>query len=85
MRSTEEVNSSRHGPEFDAAKERANQAVIEAEKFRASLNPVPGMEFEVPRWQTTQMQSVCNNVELSDDKFFHLTCHIDATLQAKIE
>ena len=53
---------------LDAAKERANQMILEAERYRASIEKPQGKQPEI-----------------SDDDFFHLTCHVDNTIRSKIE
>ena len=53
--------------ETDKARRQAEQLVIEAERFKASVEKPTGME-NVELWQTR---------ELTDDMFFHLLCHID--------
>ena len=53
-------------------KELAEQAVINAEKFKASLNMQPGTS------QPKTIQDV-------DDEFFHITCHIDQPLLEKCQ
>ena len=117
---------------FDAAKAQADQAVIEAEKFRATIAQPPGMHNMLnindgscerginvqeiiegcnglrvnPLENTTEMRQTgagsivgvapnqagtCNYTTpvlgsvLSDDDFFHLTCHVDSALRSKIE
>ena len=57
---------------FDDARSRADLMVIEVEKYKASMINPAGNNFS-----NTQRQS--------DDEFFHLTCHIDDSLKAKIE
>ena len=53
----------------DAGK-RADAMVIEAEKYKASIeNKAAGKQYK----------------DSSDDEFFHLTCHVDQNLREKIE
>ena len=63
------------------AQRRSEKAIIEAEKFRARIEPPQGM------CETIQPQSNIPNIGsgVSDDDFFHLTCHIDPSLIHKIE
>ena len=66
-------------PGLAEAMDRAGKVVIEAEKFRASIaDPDPGM---------LAINDVIPNIgsRVSDDDFFHLTCHIDPNLTHKIE
>ena len=60
--------------ELQEAQQRAGKAIIEAEKFRARVEPPPG-NFDI--------LEIGNGV--SDDDFFHLTCHIEPNLIHKIE
>ena len=79
-------------PGLDAARKRSGDMVLEAEKFRAKLANPPGMK-DIHYIQTTS-QNRGNVGEVgfpdigsgvSDDDFFHLTCHIDPSLIHKIE
>ena len=54
--------------ERDAVRESANQCIIEAERFKASIEKPTGM-----------------NIDLSDDSFFHMLCHLDPNVVTKIE
>ena len=103
------------------AKRRMQQAVIEAEKFRAVISAPSGMadnfnnvhgneqlghelsnlnlasqpqpSQDIPGVSANilvvEALQVCQNAvaptALSDDDFFHLTCHIDSALWSKIE
>ena len=79
---------------YAAAKEKAENAVLEAEKFKAVLADPPG-EFQVVETPVSQINqpSKCLEIEtirdigsgISDDDFFHLTCHVDSALISKIE
>ena len=60
-------------PSFEEAQQRAGKAIIEAEKFTANVED-PGMP---------NLLNIGGGV--SDDDFFHLTCHIDPNLIHKIE
>ena len=70
---------------YEEARSKMDRAVLEAEKFRASMTaPNPG--------RCEQSQIMVNTVGIpdigagvSDDDFFHLTCHIDPSLFHKIE
>ena len=57
--------------ELDEARQRMDRAIVEAEKFCATIEP-PG-----------NIMNIGSGV--SDDDFFHLTCYIDPTLIHKIE
>ena len=83
--------------DLEDAQSRASRAVIEAEKFRASLVN-PGMLESVPQafdnqlltqepdFQRVNLGNIPNiGSGVSDDDFFHLTCHIEPGLIHKIE
>ena len=92
-------------PGLQEAQKRTDQAIIEAEKFQASIKTPPGMlppNFQsmndessrgntigqtlIPHntfAQQSDVRQVIGMGGLSDDDFFHLTCHIDASLQQK--
>ena len=56
------------------ARDKATQMILEAEQYRAAINEPPkGRSF-----------NLCDN-GLSDGDFFHVTCHIDENLKAKIQ
>ena len=59
----------------------AAKLLIEAEKFKATLNPPEGKE------EITDFKGVENDCEelLEDDDFFHIACHVDQNLKDKIE
>ena len=59
---------------------KAREAVVTAEKFKAGQQPLPGevLVNAVPATPIPSNQAV-------DDQFFHLTCHVDPQLAAKIE
>ena len=82
------VLQQKENDELKEAMDRANKSVIEAEKFKATLAE--------PKDRSNVSQMIGNILEaqehpimvtenLSDDDFFHLTCHIDSTLRSKIE
>ena len=79
-----QIRSEIHIPQIDSVKERAEHSVVEAEKFRASIEPPKkGRCYE-------QEDSLYNlpsgtSAQLTDDDFFHLTCHIDEHLREKME
>ena len=58
---------------MDHSKKKADQYIIDAEKYKATVNAQTGRTAEA-------------NQHLDiDDQFFHVTCHIDDALKAKIE
>ena len=67
---------------FKEARSKTERAVLEAEKFRANISaPDPG------RNELQLINQVIPSIGtgVSDDDFFHLTCHIDPSLFHKIE
>ena len=68
-------------PGFEEAKQRNDRAIIEAEKFKASIANPPGM-YVADKIDCSRPDVGSG---ISDDDFFHLTCHIDETLKSKIE
>ena len=73
----------------DEAKELVLQLIIDAEKFKATLNPPKGNEIirNIGDFQDQQYPGVHNpdQEHLDDDDFFHITCHVDPTVKSKIE
>ena len=74
------------------AKEKAEQAIIEAEKYKAVLADPPGEKTKLSDIMTKHQtdKGVLENIPdigtgLSDDDFFHLTCQVDPNLISKIE
>ena len=61
------------------ARDRAHKIILDAERFKALV--------EQPKGNDTQLISLKTSAEsgITDDEFFHLTCHIDMTLKSKIE
>ena len=71
------------------AQRKADKAIIDAEKFRATIEP-PGIytagDFQNRLGESRNEFSLMNiGSAVSDDDFFHLTCHIDPSLIHKIE
>ena len=76
------------GVELEQARARAEKAIVDAERFRAAVENPTGMvnrpkETEIAFNDQFKMLDIGSGV--SDDEFFHLTCHIDPTLIHKIE
>ena len=77
-----------HNPDFphrQSQNEVMDQIVVEAEQFKAAVEPPKGMLNSYD--QLLQMQDlsqvVKNLIENDDDKFFHLTCHNRYHFKAK--
>ena len=83
---------------IDQAKERANQMVIEVEKFKAAVNSPPGMSGDLsglqlaPNFNHNHMSvnsgQFVGAVGLrldSDNEFFRVTCHVANVLRERIQ
>ena len=75
---------------YCAAKERAEQAILDAEKYKAMLADPPGKLPVAKQIEGVSDRTALQNIKdigsgLSDDDFFHLTCHVDGNLITKIE
>ena len=57
------------------ARETAENLILEAEKFKASIQKPPGME----------MRNINTSYEQNDNAFFLITCHIEPSLRSRIE
>ena len=71
-------------PPEDEEPDRTNKLLIEAEQFKVAVEP--------PRGNANHTNSSPGpsgvkrgEFDVEDDEFFHLTCHIDGALKAKIE
>ena len=63
---------------INAARRKANDSIIEAERFKAAVNNPPGIEHNPVNLALEQHLDI-------DDQFFHVTCHLDEGLKGKIE
>ena len=82
------LKSSVKAPGYDEAHKRMENALIESEKFRAEVETPPGTNFinTSPPLLNVEVEPRCViGNGLTDDDFFHLTCHIDTSLKRKIE
>ena len=73
--------------DYVKAKDKTEQAILDAEKYKAVLAEPPGAYFAGGRNVCEQEMNKIGVVDagISDDDFFHLTCHVDANLIGKIE
>ena len=78
--------------EVDDARSAADKQIIEAERFKAALTPQKqGNENYFLNTVRTEGQGVFVGIQnklgglMEDDEFFHITCHVDPVLRAKIE
>ena len=74
--SMEKRRSHMDHPDLDQARSKAERSILEAEKFRATVEPPGKQDF-------SHIMNIGSGV--SDDDFFHLTCHIEPSLIHKIE
>ena len=65
-------------PELEAAK----QQILEAEQYNATVEPPPKGNIHFPEIDLVKRSE---SEDYNDDDFFHLTCHVDKSLKAKIE
>ena len=78
------TNSDEHldVPGFVEAHSNTEQAIIQAEKYKAVIAEPPGEQREgcssLPRVKISAGG-------MTDDDFFHLTCHVEPGIQTKIE
>ena len=64
------------------AQESADHIISESEQFKATVAPQPGM---IHNFDLSKLNQYLKDFIDNDDDFFHLTCHIDPNLHAKIE
>ena len=77
------------------ARSHADKLILDAERFKASVNAPQGTSIPFINNNQNQIsqfkgagfpRSQCNPMfEGDDDNFFHLTCHIEPNLRSKIE
>ena len=87
-------------PGLEEAQKQMEHAIIETEKFKAAVEVLPGrknsfdhsslMENEINAGNIIESSVTASSVRqvgsgLTDDDFFHMTCHIDSALKSKIE
>ena len=63
--------------------EISNQIILDAEKFRATINDPQGMCMGDGN-KVEQVPQLVYPQSTIDDEFFHITCHIDENLKSKI-
>ena len=93
------ASTSNDKSDLEQAQARVDRAIVEAEKFRATIaDPGNNSQFlevnqynndcvgQIPVNATVATAAIPNiGAGVSDDDFFHLTCHIDPSLIHKIE
>ena len=75
--------------EWTQARDRTDQRILDAERFRATVaNPTQGNGDILPPFVQNNNLPIAAPLAmgegLSDDDFFHLSCHIDDNLRSKI-
>ena len=73
---------------YQSAKDKTDRAILEAEKYKAVLaDPPSKYEGEIRGKCDQEVLQKIRNIGsgLSDDDFFHLTCHVDSATITKIE
>ena len=71
----------RHAAALDEGRRLADNFILEAEQFKATVQPPKGTSEHLDKLGDF-IKSLTDN---QDDDFFHLTCHIDQTLRKRIE
>ena len=85
---SEQSKHRRNSPNFEQAREKARKTLVEAEKYRVKITCPEGNDKSQTQPEIFPVANVNMNNDkerLSDDNFFHLTCHIDNSLVSKIE
>ena len=77
----EELNRVEEEDQRHMAKDRADKIVLEAEKYRAEVAAPSGKVFQNEITDEIRLKRLLDN----DDDFFHVTCHVDGNLKAKIK
>ena len=68
-----------------AARTAAEQAILEAEKYKAMVEQPKGMCHLEPRNEEDYQLMLARYYDKDDDDFFHITCHVEPNLRARIE
>ena len=89
------IPSTSRGACRNQARETAQEIILHAEKYKENTNLPRGNAYNVftgnevdhRNEQTNQINRPMGTGSqgISDDEFFHLTCHVDSNLKAKIE
>ena len=67
------------------ADQAGNEMVIQAKKFKLATELPRGKQFAILPGVPMVSQMPRPNIGISDDEFFHLTCHVDSNTKVKIE
>ena len=83
------LNTQNRNEQMGQARSAADQAILQAERFKAQIQPQSGM------YNRNINQNTCGfdrevlrhmrYLDCDDDEFFHTTCHIDESLRKRIE
>ena len=72
--------------DLELARDKAECEVLQAEKFKAIVEPPTGMALDCNPNVSSELGHLMSiGSGVSDDDFFHLTCHIEPSLIHKIE
>ena len=72
--------------EKEAQDSEAARIILEAEKFCANVNAPKGNDLNTLDFGIDQQKEMDNlRLNDNDDNFFHVTCHVEPSLRAKIE
>ena len=88
-------------PDVQTAKRKADKMILDAERFKATVNVPPGgilntfvntnnvAALPEQNFNVGSGQFLVNtqlpNVVLEDDEFFHVTCHVDQSIRSNLE
>ena len=79
----------RSAPGYEDTHQPMENVVVEAEKFKAAIERPPGREFSFNSLHNISLQQRHSIGEegsgVTDDDFFHMTCHISPNLKEKIQ
>ena len=83
------IQSTVNAPGYEEAHRRMENVVVEAEKFKVAVKRPPGMNtspFMVSSQINVNPDAHCLIGDgVTDDDFFHLTCHVSANLKEQIK
>ena len=76
-------------PRLQEAQKCSENAILQAEKFKATVADPPGkINLDIPIRNILKVNEPSTQqvgMGVSDDDFFHLICHIDQSLKQRIE
>ena len=80
------VTNSTQQRQMSRARSAADTAIIEAERFKAQIQPGKGISFNNKPMSGVELEELrhLRYLDMEDDEFFHTTCHIDTSIKEKI-